>query len=159
MQMQPAVSPLIEAGGGGMMNLVQLSDFMDKRDERKSREAKTEKAEQEAKFEARLEAQRTEMQTQIEQLQQQTKPQMARDAIADEQLEGLQARLETLHEARLLTDSELEILEDAVVDCIEVLPTAFATERVVEKVMKMILITEKVANDKTLARQLRRKFA
>ena len=45
-----------------------------------------------------------------------------------------------------------------VIDCIEVLPTAFAAYPSVQKVAKMVLIAEKVANDKTLARQLRRKF-
>ena len=56
------------------------------------------------------------------------------------------------------SESELESLENAVVDCIEVLPTAFATCRSVEKVLKMAVVVEKVTNDKTLARQLRRKF-
>ena len=121
--------------------------------------------EREDKLEAKLEAQRREMEAKEAKLEAQRreierlcKPQMARDVITEAQLEAVQSRLEALHEARLLTDEELESLEDTVVDCIEVLPAALATERGVEKVMKMILIVEKVANDKTLARQLRRKF-
>lgn len=84
---------------------------------------------------------------------------LACDAISEAQLETLQSRLEALHEARLLTDEELNSLEDAVVDCIEVLPTAFATDSKVEKVVKMILVSESVTSDKALARQLKRKFA
>ena len=95
----------------------------------------------------------------IEQLQGRAKPQLARDTISEEQLGALQLRLEALHEARLLTDEELNSLEDAAVDCIELVPTAFATERGVDKVIKMILVSERVGNDKTLARQLKRKFA
>lgn len=95
----------------------------------------------------------------MEQLRQQAKPQLARDAISEDQLAALQSRLEALHEARLLTDAELNSLEDAVVDCIEVLPAAFATESKVEKVVKMILVSDAVASDKALARQLKRKLA
>ena len=116
--------------------------------------------------EAKMELQRQEIEVKmgqqrevIEQLQGRAKPQLARDTISEEQLGALQLRLEALHEARLLTDEELNSLEDAAVDCIELVPTAFATESGVDKVIKMILFSEKVANDKTLARQLKRKFA
>ena len=44
------------------------------------------------------------------------KPQMARDAVSEDQLQALQSRLEALHEAQLLTDVEVESLEDAVVE-------------------------------------------
>ena len=102
---------------------------------------------------------REQQREEIEQLREQAKPQPARDAISEEQLGALQLRLEALHEASLLTDEELNSLEDEVVDCIELLPTAFATDRGIDNVIKMILVSEKVANDKTLARQLKRKFA
>lgn len=114
--------------------------------------------EREDKLEAKLDAQRRESERQRLEIERLCKPHMARDNISEEQLRTLQLRLEALHEARLLTDEELESLEDKVVDCIEVLPAAFATEQRVEMVMKMILIVETVASDKMLARQLRRKF-
>ena len=57
-----------------------------------------------------------------------------------------------------LTDEELFSLEDAVVDCVEVLPTAGASAPEVEKIVKMLLVVAKVASDNMLARQLRRKF-
>lgn len=142
-------------GSGGMCgSLAELTLFLS--------EQQRMQLEREDKLEAKLEAQRREAQAEVErhrqEIEQLCKPRLARDAISDEQLEEVQSRLETLHEARLLTDEELESLEDMVVDCIEVLPQALVTERGVEKVIKMILITQKVANDKTLARQLRRKF-
>ena len=114
--------------------------------------------EREDKLEAKLDAQRRESERQRLEIERLCKPHMGRDNISEEQLRTLQLRLEALHEARLLTDEELESLEDKVVDCIEVLPAAFATEQRVEMVMKMILIVETVASDKMLARQLRRKF-
>lgn len=69
-----------------------------------------------------MEQQRHEMEQQRQEIEQLRKPQMARDAITEQQLETLQSRLETLHEARLLTDEELDSLEDTVVDWIEGCP-------------------------------------
>ena len=131
-------------------SLADLSAFMEKqqhmmKEERELMEAKVERTE------AKLEQQREEME--------QARPQVVRDTISEEQLGALQLRLEALHEARLLTDGELNRLEDDVVDCIEVLPTAFVADRSIDKVIKMILVSEGGANDKTLARQLKRKFA
>ena len=128
--------------------------------QRQEMEAKMEHHRQETERQRQENATLREQQREeIEQLREQAKPQLARDTVSEEQLGALQLRLEVLHEARLLTDEELNSLEDAVVDCIELLPTAFATERGVDKVIKMILVSERVGNDKTLARQLKRKFA
>ena len=111
-----------------------------------------------AKIESQRQEMKAEMERQRKEIEQLRKPQMARDAVSEDQLQALQLRLESLLEAQLLTDVEVESLEDTVVDCIEVLPTGFASDRGVDKVVKMILVSEKLANDKTLARQLRRKF-
>jgi hypothetical protein len=70
----------------------------------------------------------------------------------------LQLRLQSLHAAELLSDDELFSLEDSVIDCIEVLPTASVDASSVDKVLRMIRVSEKVAADGSLARQLRRKF-
>ena len=117
------------------------------REERAHLETRLEQ--QEAKLEqqrADAEAQRRALEARMEQLREQAKPQQARDAISEAQLEALQSRLEALHEASLLTDEELNSLEDVVVDCIEVLPTAFAMESKVEAVVKMILVRENVVS-------------
>jgi hypothetical protein len=70
----------------------------------------------------------------------------------------LQSRLQSMHGAKLLTDDELFSLEDAIVDCIEVMPTAGASAGEVERVSRMLVVASKVPSDGTLARQLRRKL-
>ena len=60
--------------------------------------------------------------------------------------------------ARLLTDDELYAAEDTVVDCIEALPHAAVTDRSVEKVIRMVAVSERVSVDASFARQVRRKF-
>ena len=79
--------------------------------------------------------------------------------IDGDQITALQSRLQSLHEAKLLTEDEMFFLEDAIVDCVEVLPTACASLPEVQKVKKMMLISSQVGSDSALARQLRRKFA
>ena len=86
------------------------------------------------------------------------RPKLAVEVISEQQLAALQSRLARLHASSLLTDDELYALEDAVVDCIEMMSEAAASARDVGKVIKMISISEKVATDGTLARQLRRKY-
>ena len=131
------------------------------REERAHLESKLEqqelKAEQQRQeLEGKLEQQR---QT-IESLQAQlaARPQPAMDVIDEEQLAALQSRLQAMHGSKLLTDDELFSIEDAIVDCVEAMPTAGASASEVEKVAKMLLVSSKVASDSTLARQMRRKF-
>lgn len=92
----------------------------------------------------------------IEQLKERPKP--AAEVIDERQLAALQTRLQSLHEAKLLTDGELFALEDLIVDCIEVMPSASVSTPTVEKVARMLLVASKVRGDGMLARQLRRKF-
>ena len=139
--------------------------------QRQEVEAKLEKQREES--EAKLEEQRrhTERQRQeseakaerlrleMEKRLHDTKPRRATEAIAEGRLEALQARLQTLHEAKLLSEDDLSRLEDTIADCIEVLPTADEHERSVERTVRMSQLSEKMAVDASLARQLRRKFA
>ena len=111
--------------------------------------------EQQVEMETRLDQQRQEMEKRL----QEAKPQPASEAITEGQLEALQARLQSLHEAKLLSEDDLCKLEDTVADCIEVLPTADVREHVVDQVVRMMRLSEKMAIDGSLARQLRRKFA
>ena len=92
----------------------------------------------------------------IEQLKERPKP--AAEVIDEGQLAALQTRLQSLHDAKLLTDEELFALEDLIVDCIEVMPSASMSTPAVEKVARMLLVASKVGGDGMLARQLRRKF-
>ena len=138
--------------------------------QRQEVEAKLEKQRQES--EAKLEEQRrhTERQRQeseakaerlrleMEKRLQEAKPRPATEAITEGQLEALQARLQTLHESKLLSEDDLCRLEDTIADCIEVMATADEQERSVERTVRMSQLSEKMAGDPSLARQLRRKF-
>ena len=68
-------------------------------------------------------------------------------------LPGLQARLESLHASKLLTDDELYTLEDVIADSLEGEGGGSG-----EQVAKLLVLTERMAGDAALARQLRRKF-
>ena len=113
-------------------------------------------------FEQKLEQQRQSMEEQqrqsMEEQLRNTKPQSATDAISDTQLEALQARLRDLHRAKLLDEDVLFCIEDTIADCIEVLPKADVTEHSVVQTQRMVLLSEKIPVDETLARQLVRKF-
>jgi hypothetical protein len=85
-------------------------------------------------------------------------PKLAVEAISDEQLAALQARLQSLHAAKLLTDDELYSIEDTIADCVEVKSTAPVTMPAVDQVLKILSLSESIAADGSLARQLRRKF-
>ena len=150
-------------GSGGTTSagssFVEMTAFF--REERAHLESKQEqqelKAEQQRQeLEGKLEQQR---QT-IESLQAQlaARPQPAMEVVDEEQLAALQSRLQAMHGSKLLTDDELFSIEDAIVDCVEAMPTAGASASEVEKAAKMLLVSSKVASDSTLARQLRRKF-
>ena len=163
-------------GGGPRGSFADMIAFM--REEREHmkqtmdeqrQEAKAERLELEAKLDEQrreTEQQRAEMEARAERLRQEmekrlqdTNPRRAAEAITEGQLEALQARLQSLHEAKLLSEDELSRLEDTIADCIEVLPTADEQERSVERTMRMSQLSEKMAADASLARQLRRKFA
>ena len=163
LSVQTVATTSSSVGGGGTTSagssFVEMTSFF--REERAHLESKLEqqelKAEQQRQeLEGKLEQQR---QT-IESLQAQlaARPQPAMEVIDEQQLAALQSRLQAMHGSKLLTDDELFSIEDAIVDCVEAMPTAGASAPEVEKVAKMLVVSSKVASDSTLARQLRRKF-
>ena len=87
----------------------------------------------------------------------------AMSCVSDGQLELLQTRLDALHQAKLLTDDEIGALEDCVADYIDchssLNPTAVDIGAAAEKVKTMVGLSEGMAKDSMLARQLRRKLA
>jgi hypothetical protein len=103
-------------------------------------------------LEARFDAQRKEM------MRLQARPKTAAEVISEPQLEALQERLQSLHAAELLTDDTMHVAEDCIADCIELMPDAAATMDPVEKALTMVKLSEKMAADKSFARQLQRKF-
>ena len=125
--------------------------------ERAAHDAKSEQLRED--MEAKARAEKDELRQEMEKRLHDTKPRRATEAITEGRLEALQARLQTLHEAKLLSEDDLSRLEDTIADCIEVLPTADAHERSVERTVRMSQLSDKMAVDASLARQLRRKFA
>ena len=111
--------------------------------------------------EARVE--KAEMRAEIEQLRKELEPQ--HEKVSDEQLAALQARLEAVHEAKLLSDEEFFALEDLCADFAELQPTAgpvtsetVRAAELADKVRRLVCVSEKMAADASFARQARRKF-
>ena len=86
----------------------------------------------------------------------------AMSCVSEGQLEALQARLDALHQAKLLTDDEVFKLEDCVsefIECRSSLAVAVAEiGAAAEQVKKLVGLSEGVSKDGMLARQLRRRF-
>ena len=108
---------------------------------------------------ADAEAQRRTVEAGLREEVERAKPQAASEAISAVQLEALQARLQALHTAKLLTEDELGNLEDTIADCVEVLPTADVKDHAVGQTVRMVLLSERMQVDGSFARQLKRKFA
>ena len=89
---------------------------------------------------------------------QEARPKLPHESISEEQLAALQARLQALHDAQLLTDEERDAVEDTVADCIEAMETAVVSAPELDQVRKMIVLSERISADAAFARQLRRKF-
>ena len=95
-----------------------------------------------------------------------------RQAITDEQLLALQARLGALHTAKLLTDEQLFAAEDLCADFVELqatVPGGVLTQSMIHstavqscgsaaKLHKLVVLSGKMACDAAFARQLGRKF-
>ena len=127
------------ASGATTSSFAELSAFF--REERERAEAR----------EARLEAK-------LEQLMEEARPQIqtAKDAISDERLDALQARMQTLREGQLLTDTQVYAAEDATADCIGAMlsPGTTIAHPAVDKVHKMISLCQRMKADGAFARQL-----
>lgn len=124
---------------------------------RKEMEVKLEKQRLDA--DAKLEAQKKEAGEKMEQLREDVS---AKSCVSEGQLEALQARLDALHQAKLLTDDEVFKLEDCVAEFIEcrssLTVAAAQMGAAAEQVKKLVGLSEGVAKDGMLARQLRRRF-
>ena len=107
------------------------------------------------------EAKLAQAQADIERLRAETATRKKAPAITDDALAALQARMEALHAAQLLTDAELYSVEDTIVDCIEVLakaPRTPATKQEVAQARTAVILSERLRADEVFARQLRRKL-
>jgi hypothetical protein len=112
--------------------------------------------------EARFEQQRQEIEKMREAASVKAEAQVVKSCVSEAQLEALQTRLDALHEAKLLTDDEVFKLEDCVaefIECRSSLTVAVAEiGAAAEQVKKLVGLSEGVAKDGMLARQLRRRF-
>jgi hypothetical protein len=119
-----------------------------------------EKLRQEAKED--LHEQKVEMQAQIEQLQAKLEPPSS-PCVSDQQIAALQARLEKLHAAELLTEDELDALEDTVMSYVELRALAktdgdHAMHAAAGKLSQLVAVSEVVLTDGVFARQARRRM-
>jgi len=154
----PAPLELAVGGAAAVGSFAEVISFM--REERE--EAKAEKAE----LKAELEQQRQETAARFEQQRQEAEQlreaASAKSSVSEGQLEALQARLDALHQAKLLTDDEGFKLEDCVAEFIEcrssLTVAAAQMGAAAEQVKKLVGLSEGVAKDGMLARQLRRRF-
>lgn len=109
--------------------------------------------------ELRAEARR---QREMRELEAKLRPQ---EAVSAERLSALQARLEAVHAAQLLSDDALHALEDIVADffdlvaSIGVVTTGMASAHsAASKLMKLAVLSERMTSDAAFARQCQRKF-
>ena len=125
-------------------------------------DAKAERDELESKLKA-------EYMAEMEKLRGELTPAPAPELVSAEQLAALQARLESLHAAQLLTDEEFFALEDLCGDYIELqqstvgvlsqdLVCSSAAYSVAARLAKVVGLSEGLASDAGVARQARRKF-
>eukprot|EP01043_Picozoa_sp_COSAG02_P058077 COSAG02_NODE_7167_length_3141_cov_3.358317_2_plen_267_part_00 len=120
-------------------------------------EAKADKLLEEAK------ADNQEMQQQLKDIEAKL---MLQEVVTMSQVAALEQRLEALHTTKLLSDEELYALEDVVADFFEakaacgiVTMQVANANHAVGTLHKLVVLSEGVSKDGTLARQLRRKFA
>ena len=96
-------------------------------------------------------------------------PAPPQEAVSAEQLAALQARLEAVHQANLLTEEELFALEDLCADYAELktISVGVMTKEMVlaslapeaaATLYKLVGVSEQIAGDAAFARQARRKF-
>ena len=137
-------------GAAAGTSMVEMSAFVELADK------------MQARTEDKIERLREEMKAEKEELRRELTPAVV---VTDDQVQALEARLEALHAAQLISDDELFSLEDCVADFFEakavfevVTMEVAQTNRAVGKVHKLVVLSEGVAKDAVLARQLRRKF-
>ena len=128
-------------------------------------DAKVERDELESKHKAEMQRQIAEMEdrhkAEMDTLRAELTPAPAQELVSAEQLAALQARLEQLHAAQLLTDEELFALEDICVDYIALgLVTAEMAggNAAASKLLQLVRVSEGVATDASFARQAKRRF-
>ena len=162
-------SPPQHLAAGTTGSLAELATFMEKQqlmmkeqqqlllEQQKEAKEEVERAKQEmdAKLEAKIEEQRQRMQELM----------APQEAVSDQQVEAVTARLQAVHAAQLLSDDELFAVEDGIADFLEVkaacgvvTPMIVNTQDAAGKVHKLVVLSRGMVDDAMFARQVRRKF-
>ena len=122
-------------------------------------------------WQAEAKTEREAFSAQVEQLQAQVDAAVEVRARSEErQLAALQARLESMHGAKLISDDELARIEDAISEFIvegETARSGASSERASGgpisgeggEVSKLMMLSKRMAGDAAFARQLRRRLA
>eukprot|EP01043_Picozoa_sp_COSAG02_P051666 COSAG02_NODE_5468_length_4297_cov_3.717008_5_plen_272_part_00 len=130
--MRPAAASTITNAGRAM----DVSSFLDLVDRMQTQ---TDKLREEA-FSSKLQATEAKLRVDMYEVRQR-----------DQQLNALQSRVESLHGAKLLTDEDLHVVEDAVADA----ECTRTEER--DRVDMLIALSLRMSSDRAFARQLQRK--
>ena len=142
----------VSGGGGGSTSsasLLEISAFI--RGERE--ESRKERLEFEARLEKQMQASHEENARLREEATEARAKELTNVEQAREQarLEALQARLQIMHAAKLLTDDEMFAVEDIIADSDE--------SQDAQQASALVSLSGKMVADAAFARQLRRKFA
>lgn len=117
--------------------------------------------EREEKAKAREDRLRREMCQEMEKMREEMKP-APPPTITSEQIAALQARLEVIHLAKLLSEDELDALEDTLLDYVEAKASSTTTSdemhSAANKLSKLVAVSEAMTTDGVFARQARRRF-
>jgi hypothetical protein len=159
-----------------MRMIIERDDKMIAKLEQQQKEMETKLAAKDAKLAAILEQQQQEMETKLAAKDAKLAELMAPapEAISDQQMASLQARLERIHTAKLLADEELYALEDLMADFVELkmtTPGRVVTEQMViafsgsdhgvspaSKLLKLVGLSAAMESDAAFSRQVRRRF-
>jgi hypothetical protein len=122
--------------------------------------------EREEKTEAKADKLWQEMRHQMDKMREKMQLAPPAEAISEERLTALQARIEAVHAAKLLSDDELYALEDMVADFVEFESSigVVVTLEIVHgnesasKLLKLVALSERLVADSAFARQARRKY-
>ena len=154
--------------GNAIVSQAEMSTFFQAMRE-DAQEARQDAKDQRAEHKAEMTQMRAEMAKMRDELRAELTPALPQELISAEQLALLQARLESLHAAQLLTDEEYFALEDLCADYLEVQTFAAGVLTLevvgsnpaygeVAKLAQLIAVSEGLASDAGFARQARRKF-
>ena len=153
------MAPLGVSSAGG--SFTAITAFIDQQQDKLLATLREERSSIRSEMESQFVQQREEISALKQLLDGSKRIHLARDAVTSEQLEAVQARLQALHVAQLLTEQELAKAEDAIADAVELMgvtPELPANDSCVGAVLKLVALSDGMVGDVSFARQLRRKF-